>query len=165
MPLVMAEPLSAQFAALRTLGIAPLPLPAVRLAAVLLMLGGFTAAFAGSHSYVPLAGKSLSGAVQALRDHGARRVLNDYFFGGSLIAADVQVFIESRAELYGEQFVLAYNNALQLQDVGQFLALLDTYRSTRRCSALCRPRFICSTASMAGGASTATAKRWCTCRL
>ena len=66
--------------------------------------------------------------VQALRDHGARRVLNDYFFGGSLIAADVQVFIDSRAELYGEQFVLAYNNALQLQDVGQFLSLLDTYR-------------------------------------
>jgi hypothetical protein len=69
----------------------------------------------------------VSGAVQALRDHGARRVLNDYFYGGSLIAADVPVFIDSRAELYGEQFILAYNRALQLQDVGQFLALLETW--------------------------------------
>jgi len=128
LPLVVAEPLSAQFAAWRTMAIPPAPMPLVRLAAVALVLGGFTAAFAASHTYVPLAGKSLSGAVQALRDHGARRVLNDYFFGGSLIAADVPVFIDSRAELYGEQFILAYNSALQLQDIGKFLALLDDDR-------------------------------------
>ena len=128
LPLVVAEPLSAQFAAWRTMAIPPAPMPLVRWAAVALVLAGFTAAFAASHTYVPLAGKSLSGAVQALRDHGARRVLNDYFFGGSLIAADVPVFIDSRAELYGEQFILAYNSALQLQDIGKFLALLDDYR-------------------------------------
>jgi hypothetical protein len=128
LPLVVAEPLSAQFAALRTAAIAPLPLPALRLAAVALALGGFTAAFAASHSYVPLAGRSLTGAIQTLKGRGARRVLNDYFFGGSLIAADVPVFIDGRAQIYGEQFVLAYYNALQLQDVGKFLALLDTYR-------------------------------------
>jgi hypothetical protein len=40
----------------------------------------------------------------------------------------VPVFIDGRTELYGEQFVLAHDNALQLHDVGKFLALLDTYR-------------------------------------
>ena len=128
LPLVVVEPLVAQFAVLRTTAVAPTFLSPLRLAAAALLLGGFTAAFATSHAYVPLAGKSVSGAVQALRDHGAQRVLNDYFYGGSLIAADVPVFIDSRAELYGEQFILAYNRALQLQDVGQFLALLETWR-------------------------------------
>jgi hypothetical protein len=128
LPLVVVEPLSAQFAALRTAAIGPLPLPMLRLVPVALVLGSFTAAFAASHSYIPLAGKSLSGAIQTLKDRGVRRVLNDYFFGGSLIAAGVPVFIDGRTELYGEQFVVAYHGALQLQDVGKFLVLLDTYR-------------------------------------
>ncbi|GAB1717092.1 MAG: hypothetical protein NTAFB05_21340 [Nitrobacter sp.] len=128
LPLVVAEPLSAQFAALRRTESTAISLSAARLAAVVLVLGGFTAAFAASHSYVPADGKSLTGAVHALKDHGARRVLNEYSFGGLLIGADVPVFIDGRTELYGERFVLAYVNALQLRDVGQFLALLDTYR-------------------------------------
>jgi hypothetical protein len=93
-----------------------------------LLLGGSTAAFVASRPYVPADGKSLAGAVQALKDHGARRVLNEYAFGGLLIAADVPVFIDGRTELYGEQFVLAHDNALRLWDIGKFLALLDTYR-------------------------------------
>lgn len=128
LPLVVAEPLSVQFAALRNGSIARLPLPTLRLAVVALGLGGFAAVFTASHSYVPLAGKSLTGATQALKDHGARRVFNDYFFGGSLIAADVPVFIDGRTELYGERFVLAHHHAIQLQDVGKFLSLLDSYR-------------------------------------
>lgn len=128
LPLVVAKPLATQFAALRTTMSAPVSVPPLRLVAVAVVLGGFTAAFAAGHSYVPLAGKSVAGAVRAVKDHGVRRVLNDYFFGGSLIAAGVPVFIDSRAELYGEQFVLSYNSALQLQDVGKFLALLDAYR-------------------------------------
>jgi hypothetical protein len=127
LPLVVAGPLVTQFASLRATASTPVSSP-LRLTAVAIVLGGFTAAFAAGHSYVPLAGKSVAGAVQAVKDHGARRVLNDYFFGGSLIAAGVPVFIDSRAELYGERFVLAYNSALQLQDVGKFLALLDAYR-------------------------------------
>jgi hypothetical protein len=128
LPLVVLEPLSAQFAALRPVPMVPPPLPVLRLSATVLVLVGFTVAFAASYSYVPLAGKSLTGAIQVLKDRGARRVLNDYFFGGPLIAADVPVFIDGRAQIYGEQFVLAYCDALQLQDVGKFLALLDTYR-------------------------------------
>lgn len=128
LPLVVAEPLSVQFAALRNGAVARLPLPTFWLALVAFGLGGFSAAFTAGHSYVPLAGKSLTGAVQALKDQGARRVLNDYDFGGSLIAADVPVFIDGRTELYGERFVLAHHNAIQLRDVGKFLSLLDGYR-------------------------------------
>lgn len=128
LPLVVAEPLSAQFAALRNATIARVPLPMLRLAVVALGLGGFSAAFIANHSYVPLAGKSLADAIQALKDHGARRVLNDYFFGGSLIAADVPVFIDGRTELYGERFVVAHHNAIQLRDVGRFLSLLESHR-------------------------------------
>ena len=128
LPLVVAEPLSVQFAALRRTEGRAISLSAARVAAVVLLLGGFTAAFVASRPYVPADGKSLTGAVQALKDHGARRVLNEYAFGGLLIAADVPVFIDGRTELYGEQFVLAHDNALRLWDIGKFLALLDTYR-------------------------------------
>jgi hypothetical protein len=34
------------------------------------------------------------------------------------------VFIDGRAELYGEKFTMAYYNALELKNVDQFLALL-----------------------------------------
>jgi hypothetical protein len=128
LPLVVAEPLSVQFAALRRTEGRAISMSAARVAAVVLLLGGFTAAFVASRPYVPADGKSLTGAVQALKDHGARRVLNEYAFGGLLIAADVPVFIDGRTELYGEQFVLAHDNALRLWDIGKFLALLDTYR-------------------------------------
>ena len=37
------------------------------------------------------------------------------------------VFIDGRAELYGEKFTMAYYNALELKDIGQFLALLKEY--------------------------------------
>ena len=37
------------------------------------------------------------------------------------------VFIDGRAELYGEKFTMAYYNALELRDVSQFLGLLKQY--------------------------------------
>jgi hypothetical protein len=37
------------------------------------------------------------------------------------------VFIDGRAELYGEQFDMAYYRALQLKDVNQFLGILKDY--------------------------------------
>ena len=37
------------------------------------------------------------------------------------------VFIDGRAELYGEQFTMAYYNALELKDVSKFLSLLRDY--------------------------------------
>ena len=37
------------------------------------------------------------------------------------------MFIDGRAELYGEQFVLAFDGAVRLKDVDQLLDLLKKY--------------------------------------
>jgi len=37
------------------------------------------------------------------------------------------VFIDGRAELYGETFVMAYDRGVQLKDISQFLDILKTW--------------------------------------
>jgi hypothetical protein len=59
--------------------------------------------------------------------HHPRRILNDLPFGGYLIWRHIPVFVDGRAELYGEAFEMAYCRALQLQDVNEFLDILKTY--------------------------------------
>jgi hypothetical protein len=71
---------------------------------------------------------SPAAAVDALKAHNVQRVLNDLQFGGYLIWRQVPVFVDGRAELYGESFEMAYYRALQLKDVNGFLDLLKTYR-------------------------------------
>jgi hypothetical protein len=66
-------------------------------------------------------------AVDALKASHAKRVLNDAFFGGYLIWRDVPVFIDGRAELYGEEFVMKYFHALVLKDVNALYDLLKVY--------------------------------------
>jgi hypothetical protein len=56
------------------------------------------------------------------------RVLNDYAFGGYLIFAGIPTFIDGRSELYGGPFIVRYNRALSLADLGDFLKLLDEYK-------------------------------------
>ena len=65
--------------------------------------------------------------MDVLKDHNSKRVLNDLQFGGYLISRELPVFIDGRAELYGEQFGMAYYNALQLKNVGLFIGLLESY--------------------------------------
>ncbi|RED34424.1 hypothetical protein BJ123_11060 [Rhodopseudomonas thermotolerans] len=45
-------------------------------------------------------------ALAAAQVHGARRIFNAYIFGGYLISRHVPVFIDGRAELYGEARVM-----------------------------------------------------------
>jgi hypothetical protein len=51
-------------------------------------------------------------------------MLNDYDFGGYLDFVGIAPFIDGRAELYGER----YDRALGLQNLPDFLRLLDEYR-------------------------------------
>jgi hypothetical protein len=53
--------------------------------------------------------------------------MNDLPFAGYLISQGIPVFIDGRAELYGESFEMAYYRSMQLRDVGLFLDLLKTY--------------------------------------
>ena len=69
---------------------------------------------------------SPAAAVDALKARNPKRVLNDLPFGGYLIWRQMPVFIDGRAELYGEEFEMAYYRALQLKDINQFLDILKT---------------------------------------
>ncbi|MES5486371.1 hypothetical protein QMZ05_26745 [Bradyrhizobium sp. INPA03-11B] len=67
-------------------------------------------------------------AVEKLKEQGAERVLNAYFFCGYLMFQNIPVFIDSRAELYGGAFLDRYVNAISLFDVADFVKLLDEYK-------------------------------------
>ena len=54
-------------------------------------------------------------------------ILNDYDFGGYLDFVGVAPFIDGRGELYGEAYMLRHNRALSLENLPDFLRLLDEY--------------------------------------
>ncbi|MBR0875463.1 hypothetical protein JQ633_34275 [Bradyrhizobium tropiciagri] len=66
--------------------------------------------------------------VDKLKELQANRVLNDYYFGGYLISQGVPTFIDSRAELYGPVFLDRYLRAISLDDLPDFVKLLDEYK-------------------------------------
>jgi hypothetical protein len=61
-------------------------------------------------------------AVEAA--HVTGPVLNDYGFGGYLIFAGIPAFIDGRAELYGDEFIKRYVQAMLL-DSDELPKLLD----------------------------------------
>ncbi|MCA6122764.1 hypothetical protein J6500_12780 [Bradyrhizobium sp. WSM 1704] len=92
------------------------------IAAVLLASGVIVAAKDNAPPRVPRA------AVEKLRELKAERTFNDYYFGGYLIAQGIPTFIDSRAELYGPEFLNRYLRAVSLDDLADFVKLLDEYR-------------------------------------
>ena len=125
-PLVVATPLAWQLALPQArAGKASAPLALVTAFAA--MLAFSTWAVAGGSRYSPPATTSEQAAVQALKADHAVRVLNDMSFSGFMISRGIPVFIDGRAELYGETFALAYDHALELGDVDGFFNLLKTY--------------------------------------
>ena len=91
------------------------------------MLAASTWAFAAHHRFSPAANQSPAAALDALQAHHPKRVLNELTFGGYMIWRQMPVFIDGRAELYGEKFAMAYYRAMMLQDVNGLLDLLKTY--------------------------------------
>ena len=55
-------------------------------------------------------------------------ILNEYGFGGYMIHSGVAPFIDGRAELYGGPFIARHNRAVTLENLPDFLALLDEYK-------------------------------------
>jgi len=70
-------------------------------------------------------------AVSFIRDRGlmGKRVFNEYVWGGFLIWNDIPVFIDGRADLYGDKF---FRNYLATRDVRKNLreveAVFDRFR-------------------------------------
>jgi hypothetical protein len=124
LPIVLLTPVAQQFA------LQPTPsgrMTFVSAAMLAVTLGISTWALAAHQMYSPPKSKSPAAAVETIKAHNLRRVLNDRAFGGYLIWRQMPVFIDGRAELYGEKFSMAYYNALELKDVGKFLGLLKDH--------------------------------------
>ncbi|KRR01303.1 hypothetical protein CQ12_26160 [Bradyrhizobium jicamae] len=124
LPIVVLTPVSQQLALRSTWSGRTTFVPAVVLAVA---FGISTWAIAAHQTYSPPKSDSPAAAVEAIKAHNLRRVLNDRALGGYLIWRQIPVFIDGRAELYGEKFTMAYYNALELKDVSQFLDLLGDH--------------------------------------
>ncbi len=68
-------------------------------------------------------------ALQALLATGAgSRILNAYHLGGYLIFRGIPVFVDARADMYGDAFLDRYFKALSLSDSDSLETLLQQYR-------------------------------------
>lgn len=72
-----------------------------------------------------------SKALAAARQAGVSgNVLNDYGWGGFLIYSGIPVFIDGRADIYGDAFFKAHLEALDQRPPGSLEPLLDKHRIT-----------------------------------
>ncbi len=85
-------------------------------------------ALASLRSIVPSVRITPANAIQSVELAKVGPVLNDYDFGGYLDFVGIAPFIDGRAELYGEAYMLRHDRALSLQNLPDFLRLLDEYR-------------------------------------
>jgi hypothetical protein len=102
----------------------PASLPGVALA--LALFAALSAALlrgAATRSDIAVPAAALA-AVEAAHIGGP--VLNDYGFGGYLVFTGIPPFIDGRAELYGDEFMKQYVDAMLLQS-GELPQLLDRY--------------------------------------
>jgi hypothetical protein len=86
-----------------------------------------TLAYTAHHSFSFVRTQAPAAALDALRQHQAKRIFNDYQFGGFLIANGIPTFIDSRAELYGEKFMMNYLRAAEGHSHDQLAGLLDEF--------------------------------------
>jgi hypothetical protein len=126
LPLVVLTPVSSQFG-LQAAPVDKTNFPIASAGALVAILGISTWAFAANYRFSPAATQSPVAAVDVLKERNAKHILNDLQFGGYLISRRLPVFIDGRAELYGEQFEMTYYRALQLKDVNLFLDMLKSY--------------------------------------
>jgi len=128
-PLFLARPLAEQFSALavsRTgARVRGTPWPT---SATLLLLAAVTGLATLRNDVAPSVKNTPANALHALDLAKAGPILNDYNFGGYLDFVGVPPFIDGRAELYGQAFLLRHDRALNLHSIPDFLRLLDEYR-------------------------------------
>ena len=128
-PLFLARPLAEQFG---TLSAAPPAAPTrgnvwlAGLAAVVLI--AVTGLIAARDTMAPATNITPAKALAAIDPVKAGPILNDYDFGGYLDFVGLAPFIDGRGELYGGDFAIRYARALSLQNLPDFLRLLDQYK-------------------------------------
>jgi hypothetical protein len=127
-PLFLARPLAEQFglAARRMLTDARIAAWAPAMSGLLLITA--TGLAAARHDIVPAANITPAKAVQSLDIAKAGPILNDYDFGGYFDYVGIAPFIDGRGELYGPAFMSRYDQALKLENLPDFLRLLDEFK-------------------------------------
>jgi hypothetical protein len=126
-PLLLAAPLARQIGGAETSPSPASPMRGALLAGLAAALLAGTVAYASVHRFEPHMRGSPVAAVTELKKLNLTRVLNDYDFGGFLIANGVAPFIDGRTELYGEKFFVDHNAASGLMEPDNLFRLLAQY--------------------------------------
>ncbi|MFK4626319.1 hypothetical protein ABIF50_009625 [Bradyrhizobium diazoefficiens] len=133
-PLVLAKPFAEQLGVTRAVALraadARSSFAVSAIAALAIVAAGWsiTRSYATPYRYAFIGNQSPAAAVDVLERRHAQRIFSTAPIGGYLITRNIKTFIDGRAELYGEQFVLDYFDAVEGKNVETLLRLLDTYR-------------------------------------
>lgn len=125
-PMLLARPLAEQFASMaaeRGMARVSAWMPAATVAVLLVITG-----VAATRSISPAARITPAQALASIDNAKNGRILNAYDFGGYMDFASIPAFIDGRAELYGMKFIMRHSRALDLENLPDFLAMLDEYK-------------------------------------
>jgi hypothetical protein len=126
-PLLLATPLARQIGGADASTPTAAPFRGALVAGLAAALVAGTIVWASVHRFEPHMRGSPVAAVAELKKLKLARVLNDYDFGGFLIASGVATFIDGRTELYGEKFFVDHNAASGLMEPDNLFRLLEQY--------------------------------------
>ena len=87
-----------------------------------------TSLYMGHHRFTFTMTQTPVAAVDLLEQRKAQRIFNAYQFGGYLISRNIPVFVDGRAELYGEKFVMDFFKATEGKKPELLPRLLDEYK-------------------------------------
>lgn len=125
-PMLLARPLAEQFAAIaakHTNARFSAWMPAAAVALLIMVTG-----VAATRAIAPAANITPALALASIDTAKNNRILNSYDFGGYLDFVGIAAFVDGRAELYGVKFIMRHSRALDLQNLPDFLAMLDEYK-------------------------------------
>ncbi|MEW6768712.1 MAG: hypothetical protein AB1342_11845 [Pseudomonadota bacterium] len=127
-PIALVRPVAQYFRQPRPKAVPPSPQRSIVIASVLAASVAATALFASYKPYFVIASQVPEKALAALKSRNSTRILNGYEFGGYMISQGAAPFIDGRAELYGEKFVMDHHRAASLQDPDILFRLLNDYK-------------------------------------
>ncbi|MCA1475581.1 hypothetical protein [Bradyrhizobium sp. NBAIM08] len=132
-PLVLAKPLGEMFPqpALEPAGADSWPGRYVTaLGALMIVAASWTSTslYLGHHRFTFTMTQTPVAAVDLLEQRKVQRVFNAYQFGGYLISRNIPVFVDGRAELYGEKFIMDFFKATEGKKPELLPRLLDEHK-------------------------------------
>lgn len=129
-PLVLAKPLGGMFARQVPDAAGTDRWPArhlTALGALMIVAASWTSTslYMSHHRFTFTMTQTPVAAADLLEKLGAKRIFNAYQFGGYLISRDIPVYVDGRAELYGEKFVMDFFKATEGRKPALLPHLLD----------------------------------------